>query len=615
MTQRKGYCHYIPPETSSQTLHYALFVDTETKQVPMPGGGVEHHLWFGWAAYCRRKRSGKWAEPVWYRFETPAEFAAIIDGLMRKGRRLYLFAHNAGFDLPVVHAFEELPMIGLELKFGIIESPPFIVRWERDKGSLLALDTMNWWPTSLASIGESVGLAKLEMPEEDAGKLAWDLYCRRDVEVVMRRITTWADFLRDNEMGGFDRTIAGQAMRYYRHSHMSTRICAHQSARADALAREAYHGGRCDSLFIGSGGRTLYKLDVNSMYPYVMVGNKYPTEVVRSQAGPQLRDLKSALRKHLVIARVYVDTSQPALPFKTERHLTFPTGRFWTTLTTPELEWALQEDVVRACAQLYAFERADLFSSYVSHCYRERQRAAEEGRTLDAEAWKKLLNTLYGKFGQAGHHWEECAKAASLDICQWVHLDADTREVTHMRQFGGLIQRLEVKPESWNSVPAIAAHVTAYARMYLWKLMRIAGDRHVYYMDTDSLVVDDVGLERLTPRIHPGMLGALKLEGSTSSWEFSCPKHYRFGEEVKLKGVRSRAVDLGGGVYEQDQWTSLKGLIRKGRAHTPETIQIRKEIRASYVKGTVGADGWVIPFERDDPRSNGNADGLRARLS
>jgi len=47
------------------------------------------------------------------------------------------------------------------------------------------------------------------------------------------------------------------------------------------LEREGYNGGRNECFYIGTlNSQKYYKLDVNSMYPYVMQNNKYPVELL-----------------------------------------------------------------------------------------------------------------------------------------------------------------------------------------------------------------------------------------------------------------------------------------------------------------------------------------------
>jgi len=159
-----------------------------------------------------------------------------------------------------------------------------------------------------------------------------------------------------------------------------------------------------------------------------------------------------------------------------------------------------------------------------------------------------------------------------------------------------VVQELQREEESAGSHPAIAAHVTANARMLLWSLVADAGRDNVYYCDTDSLLVNDTGLNRLRARIDATRLGALKHEGTYTDWEIRGAKDYRFGDKTKLKGVRPSAEWLDADTVRQEKWSGLKGLLRAGNLDRPTTRLIEKHLSRRYDKGVIGPDGCVSPW-------------------
>jgi len=592
-------CHVLKPNHKSETLHNAIFLDTETHQDPDGDNAVTHRLWFGWAAHVVRLKSGAWSDPVWLRFERAGDFWEWVSGYCYPKVKLYIFAHNAGFDLRLVDAFHELPRLGFKPHMMCIESPPVIVKYVREGCAVMLLDTLNWWRQSLASIGARLGKPKLTMPAPTASRSDWDTYCKRDVEVILEQVTQWADFVRDNDMGGFASTLAGQSYRFWRHRHMPCKVTVHQRPCADALARSAYHGGRCEAYFIGSSGPRLHCLDINSMYPAVMTGNPYPVNLHLYTTVSDPTELRNMTRKYLAIADVTVETDAPALAVVHDNRLVFPTGRFRVSLTTPEIKWALAHAKIHTVHAAAFFNGATLFDSFIDEVYRLRLDAAARGDTVTAYAWKILLNSLYGKFGQNGRVWDIVETTPDLDIDTWEEEDPEAGRLVRYRQLGGCIQRLEVDGESTDSMPAIAAHVTAYARMLLWDMQVKAGRENVYYTDTDSLWVTDKGLEALSSDIDPHRLGALKNEGTHTDWTIWGPKDYVKSGERKTKGVPKGAVDLGGGRYVVDIWSSLQGDLRRGKANSPRTAKVVKTLKRAYTKGVVGATGRVEPLRAD----------------
>ena len=135
----------------------------------------------------------------------------------------------------------------------------------------------------------------------------------------------------------------------------------------------------------------------------------------------------------------------------------------------------------------------------------------------------------------------------------------------------------------------------------LWSMVQRAGPCHVFYMDTDSLVVDDVGAERLQPLVDEDRLGALKKEWTSAWFEAHGPKDYACEQHRRTKGVRFGARWLDASTVQQEQWSSMKADLRAGELRLPRTEIIEKRLRRIYTKGTVLPSGFVEPLHLDIP--------------
>ncbi|GAH61470.1 unnamed protein product, partial [marine sediment metagenome] len=158
--------------------------------------------------------------------------------------------------------------------------------------------------------------------------------------------------------------------------------------------------------------------------------------------------------------------------------------------------------------------------------------------------------------------------------------------------------------ECFNSFPAIAAQVTAYGRLYLWQLMKQAGAGNYFYCDTDSLIVNEVGLCNLKSLLNDTSLGCLKVQETTDRLIIRGLKDYSTGSKQVVKGIRKNAVETSPGVYSQELWPSLKGLLREGNANTYTVKQQTKVLNRKYTKGTINPDGTIDPlnlYEFDSP--------------
>lgn len=587
---------YLKPNHTCETLQHAIFYDTETDAVRIDDTTIGHKLKQGWAAYVRRNSDGQWGQPLWFKFTNIKQFWAWVFLRVRPKTRLYMFCHNTNFDLPVLDAFKELPNNGWVPDRLVIEAPPTIIRVRKGQCTLVLLDTLNYWPVSLAQLGESVGLPKLTMPDNDASDDDWDVYNRRDVEIILSAVTQWADLIQEYDLGGFQPTVASQAFSAWRHRFMHTKVLIDSHTDALRVSRECYHGGRVEAYHIGKLTGTYHLLDINSMYPEVMQRYLYPTILRHYSKHVDADKLRYLLRKYHVCAHVRMRIDHPAIGIFRDNKYIFPVGEFTAYLTTPELQYVQRHGQILNVFEVSAYERANLFSQYVKAMYGWRLEYATQGNTVRAAMFKTLLNSLYGKFGQRGIRFEEEYKVNDYSLDTWSEVNFDTGKVERFRKLMGVVQKLDQEDESANSHPAIAAHVTAYSRMLLWYYICKAGRENVFYCDTDSLLVNDTGLAALRDDIDKTTLGKLKHEGTYDKCEIFGSKDYLFGHKFKSKGVRASALWTSPNTVEQERWSGLKGLLRSGQLDMPLTSTQEKTLSREYNKARVHPDGTVTPF-------------------
>lgn len=576
-------------------------MDTETKPEPHPEGGERHVLTFGWAKYRRRHRKRSWSEGEWLRFEDAATWWEWALSKSHGRTSLLVLAHNAAYDHTVLDAWRELPLRGWRLISAVYDSPPFLMTFKREGRTLRLWDTLNWWKTSLKSIGDKVGREKLERPEEWSDVGRDDEYCRRDVEILEAATLEWWAFLRKHDFGSVAPTLAAQALTTFRHRYLKHRLLCDDNAQSHEMARAAYSGGRVECFRLGRavGPWTLY--DVRSMYPYVMGRESYPTVLRGVYKRVSEAELRSFIGASCIVAEVTLDTDEAAYPLRTGGFLLFPIGRFRTTLTTQEVEYALQKGHLHRVHRVAVYSRARIFTAFVDDLYRLRVEARERGDHMMVWHLRLLMNSLYGKFGQVMRKDVHVGTSPDLDPRTWIEYDHVTGEACKMRAFAGQIHRLDVGGESWWSHPAIAAHVTAYARLHLWRLIREAGLRDVAYCDTDSILVSERGEARLQGQHVGDALGSLQVEGRGEDVVIHGPKDYDFGFKKRTKGVRQTAEWIGPNTIEQDYWYGLKGLVATGDVSAPRVRRITKHLARVYKKGRVLPGGrtrpWRLPSE------------------
>jgi len=592
--------HYIPTNKSNESPSQCIWVDTETRPTKISADTEAHYLDFGMACYRRRLPKGGWSDPDWIEFTDKAVFWDWVESKTRAKTRLYLFAHNGAFDLPVLSAFTQLPSRGWKISNAICDAPPIDISWRLDKKTIRFVDTLNLWRMPLASLGTSVGLRKLRMPGHNEHPARHLAYCRRDVKVIMRACLKWFDFLTDNDLGGFKSTLASQAFGTYRHRFMPHQIAVHNNDRALQLERDSYVGGRTECFKLGKYEGEFYYIDVNSMYPSVMLDNLYPHKLVGCYSIVNDEYLSQWRNQFAIVASVTINTMNPDYPKVHDGKLVFPIGTFDVSLAGPEFWRAYDAGHVVKVHRVAVYEQAKLFTSFVRYFYDQRLAAKKAGDMVNTFNYKILSNSLYGKFGQRGRRFDIVDECDPNIVSVEDHYDADRQESSTVRCFGGIVQQWVTEGESFNSFPAIASYVTSYARLILSDAINKAGRDNCYYCDTDSLVVNRQGWEALVDEVDQDRLGAWGLDTILESMTLHGPKDYVFDDKIVLKGVRANAEWISSDTVEQDQFVGFRGLVRLGSLDAPLVKRITKKQRRIYTKGIPTAAGNVLPLTLGD---------------
>ncbi len=399
--------HYLKRNRATQRPARHLFVDVESRLLPVDETRTDHELWFGWACYWRKRQGRPTDSRDWLRFESADNLWNFVVAKTKKREPLYLISHNVSYDFGVLRIFESLEARGYELSSFWTSGMATIATFENDGRKIVLLDNGNYFPGTLAKWGQAIGFPKGEAnPLTDPVEIV-DPYCRRDVEIMVKLWEDLYGFLDDNDLGNWGKTLPSQAFSAYRHRFMEQRIVIHANADALALERGAYHGGRSSVFYKGwLKNGPYYKLDVNSMYPYVMSQEKYPNDLLGYKSPASLLELEKRLKHYAVIARVQIRTNEQCYPVKHRTHVVYPVGVFETTLTTPELLYGLSRGHILYVRSMAYYMQASLFRDYVDCFYEMKQRLADDpGNPYYAFA-KLYLNSLYGKFGQLAHDWK-----------------------------------------------------------------------------------------------------------------------------------------------------------------------------------------------------------------
>jgi len=598
MKQYGRFNHYLTYNKGQESPSNLLILDTEANIIK-DKTGENQTFRLGYAIRLTRQHSrDKWSE-TGYELKSVEDLHRILDSFVINNpkKRLYVIAHNMAYDYAILKLDTYISQRKFEIKMRVI-APVFIVKVE----NMIFLSSTNFFNESLKELGMTFGLSKMDSPDfENVSDNDLKIYNKRDVEVLTFVMKYYIKFLRDNNLGCFKLTIAAQALTAFRHRFMHTRLLIHTFSEVLDMERKSYRGGRNETFRFDKSDK-IYELDVNSMYPFVMKENLFPTIPIHPIPiyNPSINDLKECISKGLfILADCDLDLKKAVIATKRDK-LLFPVGKFKQVITSPEIEYILNNsdcgEIIKI-NRMVCYKQEKIFQEYVDFFYNLRMNTTNE--TIRYMC-KNFLNTLYGKFGQRKPG--ETILITDENLRQfWFKVmdDCKTFKIDTKIKIGNDLYFIEKPTDDYSkdSMPIIASAVTAFARMILFKLMITAGQENVFYCDTDSLFVNQDGYNNLLKanEIDDKILGKMKCKkcGIAKMWG---NKDYEYDGKIKIKGIKKDAEKLSDGKYIQKQFQTKNSKYIKGIPDGIVRVEyITKKLKREYDKGIVKNDR-SIPF-------------------
>ena len=588
--------HILKGEKTLAMPRHVIFFDTETWQNENENGSIRQSLRMGWACYYRRAYGRHLAKTEWLYFNSSVSFWHFVLEHTERKNRLWVIARNVAFDFTVVKGWTHLRKAEYKLKFFHNKGTCNIISVRNKSQSIVFLDSMNWFRESLEKTGKRIGIERIAVDYKACSESELKTACKNHVLIELENFKLFVAFLEHNKVARLCYTAGSTAMAAFLLGHYNTKIYIHNNEQAIRLERESYKGGRVECFFLGEfRNENCYMLDVNSLYPFVMREHLYPVKYKKLTHKFSCKDLQRTLNSKSVTGRVLIETDEPVYAVRRERTI-FPVGRFWTVLTTPELRYAVAKGHIKQVADCVVYEQENIFESFVDKFYNMRLMFKSKGNAEYEQFCKYIMNKLYGKFGQKGEEWSKIGDCPNEPDREELVFNMNGRRVSKLRYLLGQVFLMSGVGECFDSFPAIAAHVTGYARIYLWRLMQEAGWGNYFYCDTDSLIVNEKGMQCLKSYIHSTSLGGLKIVEQSKNVIIRGLKDYSISQKQVIKGIRKNAVCVEVGVYEQEKWPSFRGLLRSGHPEDYIVETVTKHLTRNYTKGNVTPSGVVLPY-------------------
>jgi len=573
-----------------------LFLDTETKETTRAGVKA-HFFYIGWVCLWTIKKGQKRGRKQWQYYDSAVAFNHYLEGQVTGHRGTIITGHNIFFDLQASGFYKHFTDAAWCLDFYYDRGLTYILKCVKGKDSFTVVSTTNWFDQSLEILGRALGLPKGKVDFSSVTDFELKKYCRRDVEILVKAMGKYLDFIKTHGLGRFSLTKASQAFTAYRTRFMKHKILIHECEDIHSLERTAYMGGRCECFRIGQiKGGPFVSLDVNAMYPHVMKKFTYPWKLIGYFENLDQARAADMLKSHSVIAAIQVKTPEPAYAVKYKGKTIFPVGHFTCYVCSRGLEYAIRNSHLVKIVRASVYRRADLFTGYVNYFHKLRRRYKRDGNNIMLLLCKYMHNSLYGKFAQLNMTTEIDFDYTGNEYLREEVFNMVTGHTVVITRFMNryLIQYPEGEGEYSNV--AIAAHITENARFELWDLIKTAGIKNVLYCDTDSIKIRSRDVSKVKHLIDPDRLGFLKIEDRSNELYIQGPKNYRTENIRKIKGIPQKAVEAPRGVFTFTSFCGQISHMRTGQIEGARVETITRRLISPYTKGRVHKTGRVTPF-------------------
>jgi DNA polymerase type B, organellar and viral len=487
------------------------------------------------------------------------------------------------------------------------------------------VDSLNYYHASLSDIGKEIGLPKLDLPHETQDEADWVDYCKRDVSILREAICQLIREWKMHSLGNWKLTAPSLAMSCYLHRFYDYPIVHHDIRDLREDESYAYVGGETSVFYHGQitslavdlfqSKQTfvrestphimapIYKLDCNSLYPFVMRQRDYPCQYVGTMQQPVVERVSEELKQRECVANVEITSDTITLPVRFRSGVWYATGRFWTWLCGDELRLALANGLVRRVARCHVYDSAPLFKKWVDFWYQAKLDATAKEWPVRREFCKMMLNSLSGKWAQQDKRWlTDTTSNPIMEWGGWARINAQTKVIENFRSLGKLVQRQAPKGYADHTLIPISACITANARAYMSTLRRSLPMRSVLYQDTDSLWVTQHAMDHLTAGgwINATEIGKFKHEDTIFDGGIYGRKDYIANGVFRKAGV-SRSAKWDG----RRSW--ICELFEDGDSmfsRRPDGTVIVRTIRIAGSELSCGRklnpDGWTDPVRFDE---------------
>jgi hypothetical protein len=572
--QRERQSHWIRFNHQNRVPSRWVAFDTEARKQATPTGEIQT-----WLTGCAVKwrtdlKGGDCAE--FASFHSPEDFWQWVTEFSRPKTRTVVFAHNLGYDVRISRAMDILPLIGWHLDWCNLGANVSTMTWRSDRGTLVFADLYSWLPMKLEDIGEMIGLPKKKMPAPSALVGAWNQYCMRDTEILYRAVSQLVTFVKAEDLGNWQPTGAGMAFATWRHKFLKHQVLVHDVQDALTAERKAMHTGRAEAWRHGKLlGDRWTEVDLRQAYVHIAASHELPTKLKWKEGALTLGQYRQLCRRFRVLARVDVRTSVPSVPTYSGGRTIWPVGQFSTWLWDCELDVALRDAERVDIREAYVYTRAPILAEWAQWVLDVQRRPEDVTPSVVKRYVKHSGRTLIGRIALRTAQWAVWGANPDGETGISHLVDSETGRVSRLMHVGDRTMVEEARVEGNDSLPQVTGWIMAMCRVWLWEGMEAAGFDNIAHVDTDSVLVNRKGLERMREYYGERFFDMWQTKSQHNQLTMYGPRNYRIDRYRKIAGIPVKAEETTHNTFVGESWASMAGDMAVGNTGSV-TVHMRE---------------------------------------
>lgn len=554
--------HWIKPIQSVTMPTRHIFLDTEACRTETDPGTETQSFRLASAYMTDTDRPPDDYEPE--HFKSQLDLWYWVTMHCRVSKRTILWCHNLSYDVRISGALTMLPQLGWTFDLMRVDDDLGWAELRRGDGAVLMMcDLFTFLPMSLERIGGMLSIPKPQLPDDDDTDDVWFKRCDADVFILANAVMHILSWSTDCDIAPFRRTGASAGFAAFKHRFLRHRILAHDDADKRKAERFAAYCGRCEPWSIGSV-RDVYEWDFSHAYAGICRDFLVPTRPAREWE----TDKPTA---NLIYADVHVPSDcLPVLPYRADvdMPICWPTGKFSGWWWDAELHTAELYGTHVTRRKVHSYIREPALQEWAHWVIAQ---IDSNPSPVIAAMCKQWARTTVGRFGLRYPVWQAAEQVDGVDLYAGWWLDGDGDEGS--RRMMRVVDRMYIADrmvEGHDSCPQIMSYVMMQTRLRLLDAMANAGLENVHYMDTDGLLVNKTGHNRLR-HLH---IRDLRYKAYYKNVDVIGTKQIILDETPRVAGLPARARKRNkDGSYDIELWERFRGALETGRI---DTVQVRR---------------------------------------